>query len=52
MPGDSTSEPAIDPEGETTGLPILRTWPRVYLCVLGCFVTWVGLMFALEKYFS
>lgn len=37
------SAPEPDDEG-TTGLPGLRTWPAVYLAVLGVFVAWVALL--------
>ena len=35
-----------------TGLPWPRTWPGVYLFVLGCFVAWVVLLVVLERSFS
>jgi hypothetical protein len=35
-----------------TGLPVLRTWPRVYLFVAGIFVIWVVLLTALALIFS
>jgi len=39
------------PDG-STGLPWPRTWPGVYLLVMGCFVMWVALLVALERVFS
>jgi hypothetical protein len=40
------------PDDETTGLPGLRTWPRVYVFVIVVFVVWVGLLTALTRMFS
>jgi hypothetical protein len=37
---------------ETTGLPGLRTWRRVYVFVIVVFVVWVGLLTALTRMFS
>jgi hypothetical protein len=39
-------------DDESTGLPGLRTWNRVYLVVLLVFATWVGLLTALTRMFS
>jgi len=39
-------------DDDETGLPGLRTWPRVYLFVLGVFVVWVVLLTALTLMFS
>jgi hypothetical protein len=36
---------------EAPGLPGLRSWDRVYLCVLGSFVLWVGLLVVLAQRF-
>ena len=42
----------IPPTDETaTGLPVLRTWPSVYVFVLAIFVVWVGLLAALPMMF-
>jgi hypothetical protein len=42
----------VDVEDETaTGLPVLRTWTRVYLFVLGVFIVWVVLLTALTMMF-
>jgi hypothetical protein len=38
-------------DSESTGLPLFRTWRAVYIFVLGCFVLWVGLLFALALAF-
>jgi hypothetical protein len=38
-------------EGEAPGLPALRTWRQVYVCVAASFVLWVGLLIALAKLF-
>ncbi len=40
------------PSDETTGLPGLRTWRRVYAFVLITFVVWIVLLVALTKAFS
>jgi hypothetical protein len=52
----STPAPSGPPtnsvDTEETGLPGLRTWRGVYLVVFGLFVLWVGLLAALEKFFS
>jgi hypothetical protein len=45
------SDPPVAEEG-ATGLPVLRTWPRVYLFVLGVFLVWVVLLVALTMTFS
>jgi hypothetical protein len=37
---------------ELTGLPWFRTWRGVYVFVIGCFVLWVALLFALTRIFS
>jgi hypothetical protein len=34
-----------------TGLPLLRSWHRVYLFVFGCFVLWVVLLAMLTMFF-
>jgi len=39
-------------DDESTGLPGLRTWRRVYLAVVLVFVLWVGLLAALTRMFS
>jgi hypothetical protein len=54
---DSTGPPLPtalpdEPPDDSTGLPWPRTWPGVYLFVMGCFVTWVILLIALERVFS
>jgi hypothetical protein len=37
---------------EVTGLPALRTWPRVYLFVLVVFIVYVVLLTALTRGFA
>lgn len=37
---------------EGTGLPLLRTWPRVYAFVLGAFVVMVLLLVWLTRTYS
>ena len=39
-------------EDEKTGLPWPRTWPGVYLFVVGVFIVWVVLLTALTMMFS
>ncbi|HXQ80035.1 MAG TPA: hypothetical protein VN775_01895 [Opitutaceae bacterium] len=39
-------------DDESTGLPGLRTWRRVYLAVVLVFILWVGLLAALTRMFS
>ncbi|SDS10089.1 hypothetical protein [Opitutus sp. GAS368] len=41
-----------EPDDESTGLPGLRSWPAVYVFVLGVFVLWVGLLAALTEVYS
>jgi hypothetical protein len=42
-------QPAAD---ESTGLPGLHTWRRVYLFVFGCFVLWVVLLAVFSRVFA
>lgn len=44
--------PEAKPSDESTGLPVLRTWRRVYAFVLGIFAVWIALLIALTKVFS
>ncbi len=37
---------------KVTGLPGLRSWPSVYVFVLGVFLLWVGLLAGLTKLYS
>lgn len=46
--GDDSRRALKPPDNGSTGLPGLRTWPRLYAFVLGCFVLWMALLFALE----
>ncbi|MGB8370156.1 MAG: hypothetical protein ACLPYZ_06425 [Limisphaerales bacterium] len=46
------AETPLDGKDELTGLPGLRTWCGVYVFVIGCFVLWVALLFALTRIFS
>ncbi|MDB6113690.1 MAG: hypothetical protein JWQ62_635 [Lacunisphaera sp.] len=39
-------------DDQVTGLPGLRTWPAVYVFVLGVFVLWVGLLTVLTEMYS
>ena len=40
------------PDDATTGLPLLRTWPAVYVAVVGVFVGWVALLVWLSVAFA
>jgi hypothetical protein len=51
MKSSSAAEPPA-PETDSTGLPVFRTWNRVYLLVLATFVLWVGLLMALMLVYS
>ena len=42
----------VPEDDESTGLPGLRTWRRVYLVVVLVFIAWVGLLTALTRVFS
>jgi len=39
-------------ESQSTGLPVLRSWSRVYLVVVVVFIIWVGLLIMLKNIFS
>jgi hypothetical protein len=51
MKRSSVAEPPVAEAGDT-GLPWFHTWRGVYLFVLGSFVLWVALLFALTRIFS
>jgi hypothetical protein len=40
------------PEDDVTGLPVLRTWGRVYLFVILVFIIYVALLTTLSKMFA
>jgi hypothetical protein len=44
------SKPGVE-DPTATGLPVFHTWRGVYLFVLGSFVLWVALLFALTMMF-
>jgi hypothetical protein len=46
---DTGDSPRTD---ETPDLPGLRTWPAVYLVVLGCYVLYVIALAALSRWFA
>ena len=46
------SDPAADPESQSTGLPGLRSWRTVYLIVVGIFALWILLLAALSRAFQ
>ena len=48
--GTNPGPPSASESG--TGLPLLRTWRRVYIFVLGSFVLWVVLLSALARLFA
>ena len=50
MAGEGTRP--TPPADEATGLPGLRTWRRVYIFVLGCFVAYVVLLTLFGRYFA
>lgn len=43
------AQPVAD---ESTGLPGLSTWRRVYVFVFGCFVLWVVLLAVFSRVFA
>jgi hypothetical protein len=45
-------DPQSRTESDSTGLPVLSTWPAVYLFVLGAFVGWIILLSLLSRAFS
>lgn len=44
--------PEANPSDESTGLPVLRSWRRVYAFVLVVFAVWIALLIALTRAFS
>jgi hypothetical protein len=52
MNSPDQSPTAASQADESTGVPGLRTWPVVYLLVFISFAVWVGLLLALERFFS
>ena len=47
-----TDTESVDPEGDETGLPWLRTWNRVYLLVIIHFALWIAVLVVLTDLFS
>jgi hypothetical protein len=39
----------VPPDDEGTGLPGIRGWRGVYVCVLAVLVAWIGLLEALTR---
>ena len=39
-------------EDQSTGLPVLRTWGRVYWMVTAIFMAWVALLALLARFFA
>lgn len=50
--GDPCHPPTQRAADESTGLPGLHTWRRVYLFVFGCFVLWVVLLVVFSRVFA
>jgi hypothetical protein len=46
-----SSDPALEPLDEATGLPWPQTWRGVYAFVLICFTLWVLFLVVLERSF-
>ena len=44
--------PDLKPNDDETGLPVLRTWPAVYIFVLVTFAVWAALLWLLTRTFS
>jgi hypothetical protein len=51
MKSPNATEPSAR-EAEATGLPWPRTWPGVYLLVIGSFMLWIALLVALTDFFA
>ena len=49
---ENASGGRVPPIDTATGLPGLRSWPAVYVFVLGVFVVWVGLLTVLTTMYS
>lgn len=47
-----SAETSAQDRGEAPGLPWFRTWPALYLFVIGCFVLYVVLLTVLSQVFS
>ena len=52
MPENASGGRVPPLDDAVTGLPGLRTWPAVYVFVLGVFVLWVGLLTVLTEMYS
>jgi hypothetical protein len=55
LPGGHERQPADPPapvDEASPGLPWLRSWPAVYLFVLGCFAAWVALLVVFGRLFA
>jgi hypothetical protein len=51
-PIHGVADSSADGDDASTGLTWLRTWPGVYLFVMGSFVTWVALLLVFGWAFS
>ncbi|MEO8481682.1 MAG: hypothetical protein ABI634_05690 [Acidobacteriota bacterium] len=47
-----TVRPPVTHPDDETGVPGLRTWPRVYTVVVISFITWVTLLTLLMRTYS
>ena len=52
MKAAAPSPPAAPVDDALTGLPGLRTWPRVYAFVVVSFIVWVVLLAVLPRLFA
>jgi hypothetical protein len=48
----SSDQPTPGDEIDATGLPVLRSWPGVYLFVIVVFTIWVALLVLLKRAYS
>jgi len=51
-PPNASGEAPNSPDERSTGLPLFRTWPAVYLFVVGCFALWVVILALLPRVFA
>jgi hypothetical protein len=51
-PGSSPAPAQSPPEDESTGLPLIRRWPTVYILVSALFILWVALLITFTRVFS
>jgi len=51
-PPSASADAPDSPDERSTGLPLFRTWPAVYLFVVGCFALWVAILALLPRIFA